>query len=202
MATLPFVVQPRRTPIIERIGDEDNGIIEVERRGYLTTGEKSFVQQVQQADNGSTEIVTLSRRVARKYSLGMDRAYNLVLTIIGGNAGDEGDTELIGEIEREFAEEMTNVVKGLASGQAKEELVFAACLIRYRVDENFDISAINSLHPDIVEGLAALYRDEERRSLEAFQPKDAEDQPKQSIEEIEKKSAKGVRSRLKSTTGD
>ena len=47
MAPLPFVVEPRRKPIVERVGNEESGVIEIERRGYLTTGEKTFVQQVQ-----------------------------------------------------------------------------------------------------------------------------------------------------------
>jgi hypothetical protein len=201
MANLPFVVKPRRTPLLERIGSEESGIIEIERRGYLTTGEKAFTQQVQQADNGSTEIVTLSRRVARRHGLGMDRAYKLVLAIIGGVDNDEADAELITQIETEFAEDLTSVVRGLASGQSKEELIFAACMLRYRVDEDFAVSEINSLHPDLIEGLAKLYRDEETRSLEAFDTKDKDDAPKQSVEEIEKKPARGIKSRSKTSTG-
>lgn len=72
MVSLPFVVQPKRKPITERIGSEDSGVIEVIRKGYLTSGEKAFVQQVQQYDNGTSDIVTLSRRIARKHGLTMD----------------------------------------------------------------------------------------------------------------------------------
>ena len=50
MGKLPFVVQPRLKAIKERIGSEDAGYIEIERRGYLTSGEKSFVQQIQQQE--------------------------------------------------------------------------------------------------------------------------------------------------------
>lgn len=202
MATLPFVVQPRRAPLLTKIGNEESGIIEVERRGYLTAGEKAFVQQVQQSDNGTTEIVTLSRRVARKYSLGMDRAYTLVLVIIGGGECEEADRELVSEIEKEFAEELTQVVKSLAVGQVKEELIFAACLMRYRVDSSFEVSDINTIHPDIISELAILYRDEDRRALEAFEKESTDKEPKQSIEEVEKKPTKGIRSHLKTTTGD
>ena len=135
MARLPFVVQPKRQPILEQIGSEESGLIEIERRGYLTAGEKSFVQQVQQFDNGTTEIITVSRRVAREYGLGMDKAYNLVLTIISGAAADAENAELVRKIEAEFAEDLTGVVKGLAAGQTREELVFAACLVQYRIDD-------------------------------------------------------------------
>jgi hypothetical protein len=200
MATLPFVVQPRRQPILERIGTEESGQIEVERRGYLTAGEKAFVQQVQQFDNGTTEIVTVSRRVARKHGLGMDKAYNLVLAIIS-NATTE-DQDLAGQIEEEFAEELTNVVKGLSAGQVREELVMAACLLKYRVNPDFEISEIATIHPDLISGLAELYRDEDKRSVEAFK-KDEEEAPSKpvSVEEAEKKPVKTTASRSKTSTG-
>jgi hypothetical protein len=201
MATLPFVVQPRRQPILERIGSEESGQIEVERRGYLTAGEKAFVQQVQQFDNGTTEIVTVSRRVARKYGLGMDKAYNLVLAIISNATTEE--EELVGQIEEEFAEDLTNVVKGLSAGQVREELVMAACLLKYRVNPDFDISEISTIHPDLISGLAVLYREEEARSIEAFS-KEKGDEPVKpvSVEEAEKKPAKTTVSRSKTSTGD
>lgn len=203
MAKLPFVVEPRRKPIVERVGTEESGIIEIERRGYLTTGEKAFFQQVQQYDGGTSEIVTVSRRIARKYSLGMDKAYNLAIAIISGvRDGTESDQELIGKIEDEFAEDLTAVVKGLAAGQVREDLVMAACLLKYRIDANFDIGDISAVHPDIIAGLATLYREEDRRSLEAF--KEDEETPTQptSVEEAEKKPAKTTKSPSKATTGD
>jgi hypothetical protein len=202
MATLPFVVQPRRQPILERIGSEESGQIEVERRGYLTAGEKAFVQQVQQSDNGTTEIVTVSRRVARKHGLGMDKAYNLVLAIIS-NSSTKDDDELAGKVEEEFAEDLTNVIKGLSASQVREELVMAACLLRYRVDTEYEISEIAKIHPDLITDLAKLYRDEEARSIEAFKTKEDEEakQPV-SVEEAEKKPVKTTASRSKTSTGD
>lgn len=204
MAKLPFVVEPRRKAIIEKIGNEECGIIEVERRGYLTTGEKAFVQQVQQFDNGTNEIVTVSRQIARAYSLSMDKAYNIVIAIISGLKENEQDNELHQKIEKDFAEELTAVVKGLASGQIREDLVMAACMLRYRVDASFNLEDINDIHPDIIDGLAKLYRDEDNRSLEAFKENDGEDAPvtSQSIEEAEKKQKTGTRSRSRTTTGD
>lgn len=203
MAKLPFVVEPRRKPIAERIGTEESGVIEIERRGYLTTGEKAFFQQVQQYDGGTSEIVTVSRRIARKYSLGMDKAYNLAVAIISGvrDSSDE-DQELIEEIENEFAEDLTAVVKGLAAGQVREDLVMAACLLKYRIDSDFDIGQISTIHPDIISGLAKLYREEDQRSIEAFKEgEEATEQPT-SIEEAEKKPVKTTKSPSKSTTGD
>lgn len=203
MANLPFVVQPRRQPIIELIGSEDSGKIEIKRLGYLTSGEKSFVQQVQQYDGGTSEIVTLSRRVARQCGTSMDKSYNLILAIISGNSGDEEDSEIIDRIEVEFAEELTGIVRGLSTTQLREDLVMAACLIKYRIDPDFEIADIAGIHPDLISDLAMLYRDEERRSIEAFIKAGGEEVIKQqSAEETEKKPNSNTKSRSKAITTD
>jgi hypothetical protein len=199
MVNLPFVVQPRRQPIVERVGSEESGIIEIERRGYLTSGEKSFVQQVQQTDGGTTELVTLSRRVARRHGLSMDKAYEIVLAIISNDLSSE--PELSAKVEEEFAQELTGAVQGLTATQAREELIMAACLLKYRVNSDFEIDSIVRIHPDIISGLAALYRDEERKSIEAFL-EDKEDQPVPSVEETEKKSGKTPKFRSTNITTD
>jgi hypothetical protein len=202
MIKLPFVVEPRRQPILEKVGTEESGMIEVERRGYLTTGEKSFVQQVQQMDSGSNEIITLSRQVARRYALGMDKAYMLVLQIISaGAAADDKEAALISEIEQEFAEELTMVVKGMATAQMREDLVLAACLLQYRVNGEFALSDISGIHPDLIAGLAQLYREEEARMVSAFQEEKEPEAKPVSIEEAEKKPSRTTGSRSKNTTG-
>lgn len=199
MVNLPFVVEPRRKPILERIGSEESGLIEVERRGYLTTGEKAFVQQVQQYDGGASEIIALSRKASRKYGLSLDKAYNLVVGVLA-NSGDH-DPELAAKLEEDFAEDLSAVMRNLTASQAKEELIMSACMLKYRVDPDFDISEISSIHPDIIAGLAKLYREEDARSLAAFSKDDEDKEPKVSVEEAEKKPARAERSPSKSTTG-
>jgi hypothetical protein len=202
MAKLPFVVEPRRKPIVERIGNEESGIIEIERLGYLTTGEKAFVQQVQQFDNGTTEIVTLSRRVARKYGMGMDKAYGLVIGIMSGQESNQtNDRDLADKVEEEFAVELTEVIKSLSNGQVREDMVMAACMVRYRLDPNYEISDISKLHPDLIAGLANLYREEEAKVLDAFKQEDDESS-EITIEEAEKKLVTGPKSRSKTSTTD
>jgi hypothetical protein len=132
----------------------------------------------------------------------MDRAYNLAIAIISGSTTAEADKELVGAIEDECADDLTRVVQGLATSQVREDLVMACCMLRYRVDPNFDIESINKQHPDLIAALAALYRDEDRRSIEAFkgdEPSSVEDQP--SVEEGEKKPTKVSKSRSTTTTG-
>ncbi len=201
MAILPFVVQPRRKPITELVGTEDSGQIEVERRGYLTTGEKGFVQQVQQYEDGTGEIITISRRISNRYKIPLDKAYSTVMSIVSGNSKYRQCTdEQLAEIEQDFTDELTSVVKGMAVAQSREELVMAACMLKYRVDPDFELSQMAEIHPDIISGLANLYRDEEAKVLEAFTKQDEEEKPL-SVEEIEKKPRKGARSPSKDTTG-
>lgn len=202
MAVLPFVVQPRRVPIKELIGSEESGQIEVERRGYLTTGEKSFVQQVQQYDNGTNEIIGASRRVSGRYKIPLDKAYKFVMMIVSGNhLTDEENSELLDGIEKDFAEDLTAIVRGMAVSQTREELVFAACMLKYRVNQDFEISEIADVHPDIIEGLAELYRQEDAKILDAFEKESKEENKEPTVEEIEKKPKKGARSPSTNTTG-
>lgn len=205
MVALPFVVQPRRQPIIERIGSEDSGILEVERRGYLTTGEKSFFQQVQQSDGSTSGLITLSRRVARQYGMGMDAAYQAVLGVISGSSSEDEEQEaLFRRIDDDFADDLTRAVSEMAAGQLREDMVMAVCIMKYRVNPDFETGDVVTLHPDLISGLAALYRDEEARSIEAFTAREMpEDEAVDtSVEVVEKKPVKAKPSRSTSTTGD
>ena len=178
--------------IKERIGSEDAGYIEIERRGYLTSGEKSFVQQIQQQDSGTLKLISLSRDIASKKGLPLDKAYEALIEAISGNA----KTKLISEIQNEFAEEIQVTLTGLANAKLKEALVHAVCLLIHRVDNTFDIHDIVEVHPDIIQGLSELYNDEENKSLEKLlKNKDANEANTTTknavdIEEIEKKQEK------------
>lgn len=197
MINLPFVVQPKRPTTKVSIGTEESGIIEVERRGYLTSGEKAFVQEVQQYEDSTAELVSLSRKLSRHYSISLDHAYKLALEVISGTTDDERAVE----IEEKFSAELAAVLKSLSSAKLREELVMAACLLRYRVDQNSQISDVMTLHPDLITGLAELYREEESKIIADFKPDD-EETKQPTIEEVEKKPTKASgRSPSKTTTG-
>lgn len=185
MAKLPFVVQPKLKPVIERIGTEESGIIEVERRGYLTGAEKTFVQQIQQQDGGTLELVALSRRIAKEKKLALDKAYNIIITILTG----EATGKLAAEIEADYAEEMQRAVNSIASSRAKEDLINATCLLIHRVDSNISIGDVVELHPDLIAGLSELFREEERKSIEKLTADQEEsgEAVEINVDEIEKK---------------
>lgn len=187
MARLPFVVEPRLKPIVERIGTEESGILEIQRRGYLTAGEKNFVQQVQQSDSSSGSVIGLARRVSRAHNLGLENSYSLIMSIISGSYSAED--ELANKIESEFAEDIQKVLSDLTSAQSRLELVQAASLIINRIDNEFKIEDVVKQHPDLIEGLATLYREEEAKSIEKLKTAETEDIAP-SVEEIEKKSTR------------
>lgn len=162
MANLPFVVQPRLAPIIERIGSDEAGYIEIERRGYLTAGEKAFVQQIQQQDNGTIQLINLSRRIAAERKLELDKAYQLLIDVISGR----GTTKAHEAISVEYAAELQQVLTELANARARETLVHASCLILNRIDANIGFEVIRELHPDIINGLDVLYTEEDNKSVE------------------------------------
>jgi hypothetical protein len=187
MVKLPFVVQPKRKPIIEKVGSEESGYIQIERRGYLTSGEKSFVQQAISSDDGTVRIINLARKIN---SSSLDEGYQDVLSILSGTHKE--DPRLKG-IEMEYFTEFTELLNSLSLMQSKEELITALCLLMYRVNPETDVNDVLTLHPDIIKGLAKLYKDEEMKSLEAFESKESQDEESQeeaSAESIEKKRSK------------
>lgn len=185
---LPFVVEPRRKPIIERIGSQDGGFIEIERRGYLSSGEKAFVQQAIGGDSSTIQIIGLARKIASKYSSTLEYAYADCVAILG--SAINGD-ERLRQIEAEYFDEFNEIMNALSSIQTKEKLISAICMLKYRVNADIDVNDVMDLHPDIIDGLADLYRDEDARSITRLM-EDSTNEPKgetggENIEELEKK---------------
>lgn len=177
MSKLPFVVQPRLAPIIDTVGSDESGKIQIERRGYLTVGEKNFVQQVQQSDNSTAKILALSRAIAKKKKVSMEKAYNAIVKTLSGEPSEIA-------LDEDYALDLEEIMTSLTNAKLKEDLVIAACMLVNRVSSDFDISTVAELHPDLLQGLVELYRDEERKCIDKLQTGD-EKEP--SVEELEKK---------------
>lgn len=181
MAKLPFVIEPRLKPIIEEIGSEESGKIQIERRGYLTSGEKAFFQQAKQSDSSTSSLINLARKVSRATGLDLTKAYEAVVRVISGSPKEEIDEK----IENDFAEDFSNLMRDLTNGQTHDEILMAICLIKYRIDASFELDEILSLHPDIITGLAGLYREEDAKSTERLT--EAGKSNEQGIEKVAKK---------------
>lgn|GEM_PF-1584441 len=184
MANLPFVVKPRLEPIIEEIGTPESGILLVERRGYLTAGERNTVQQYLQSDSSATIMIKLARDVARRYDVPLEKAYNGVSSAMAGTC--RANDELCLDITSDFAEELQDVMGQMLQVQARMEMVQALALITQRIDPDFETSEITELHPDIISQLSQLYQDEENKSVEKLEAMIGESE-KMTVEEIEKK---------------
>lgn len=184
MARLPFIVEPRLRPVIDRLGNEEIGIIEIERRGYLTVNERNFVQQVQRTDQGANHVITLSRKIATKYNISLERAYNLTIGCIGAPITE--DIDLKDKAEEEFAEEIATVIQNLGAMQAQSEVIEALCMLINRVNPDFDPgNDLKEVHPDLIAELSGLYRDELSKSTERLQ--ELREKQEGQVEAMEKK---------------
>ena len=61
MGKLPFVVAPKLKSKIETLGTEVSGKIEIERKGYLTVGEKGFME----CDSKFSQKACFSKMIAK-----------------------------------------------------------------------------------------------------------------------------------------
>lgn len=154
---LPFVVEPKREPVMHRIGNEESGVIEIERKGYLTVAEKSFMQQAQAGDMSVLSMHRLAGRIAKKAGLQQSEVI-----------AKFGSGELTDPIFEDFEEELVEVVGDMTSFDSRRRMLSAACLLMFRFDADWEISQTMELHPELIDGLYELYVLEDLRSLEGF----------------------------------
>lgn len=152
---LPFVVQPRLKPVVEQVGNENSGIIEIERKGYLTVGEKAMIQNSMQNTGGLAEVFVQARKI--------------------GSETDTPSSQVLEDISKEpqpeyltpYQNEISSIVNAMMLHEQKLRLTACIALIISRIDPNFDPT--EPLHPDIEEDLYRLYKEEEARSTEALE---------------------------------
>lgn len=187
MAKLPFIVEPRLKPIVEKVGSEESGIIEIERRGYLTAGEKAFYSNVAQSEDVSMSMMSLVRLASKKYKLDSKTTYQVVSGIITGEEGDQ-HSEIADQIKSEFSSEINTVIQLALSNSHRENLYKALCMLMYRVNAEIDADEVVGLHPDIIDQLVDLFNDEDSKSIERLQEAANEEVQEETINELEKKS--------------
>ena len=154
---LPFLVEPRREPILEKLGDEESGVIEMKRLGYLTVSEKAFMQQ---ANNNDTTVLEMHRLAAR---VGRERGVATADVIKAMSTGQFESDMFDG-----FEEELAAVVASMSSLEDRNKLIAVTGMILFRIDAEWGIDDTMALHPDLVDAIYELYLEEDRRSLSAF----------------------------------
>lgn len=152
---LPFVVTPRLQPIKELIGSDESGKIEIERRGYLNVAEKAFAQGAISGDDSIAMMHDLVNKIAKETKRPAQEIF--------GDLGKANKKYL-----DPYSEEIARVSRAMLSYQEKYRLVVSTALLSSRVNPAWEAGDTVELHPDIIDGLVALYEDEERRSIEAL----------------------------------
>lgn len=176
--SLPFVVQPRLAPVVEVIGNEFSGTIEIERRGYLTVSEKAWIQAFDQADDSQAKLFSVAAKIGSELSMDPREVFELIQKT-GGQ-----DARLAN-----FSGELMDAIQSVNASQERKGFVMATCLIQSRIDPKWEVEDTMSLHPDIVEGLSGLFQEEEAKSIDsllAAEVKDQEGKPPSDAPELGK----------------
>lgn len=161
MTKFPFVIGPKSEPKMERIGSEEAGYIEIIRRGYLTVGEQSTVQQTIASDNSAQRLLSLVRRCANAYGMDVEKAYKSVMAAMG--AGGEG--EHVEEITLQHGEELDEITAAMTASQSHQQMVKAYVMLSFRVSDEILFNELAELHPDLLLALVELYDAEESKSV-------------------------------------
>lgn len=167
--TLPFVVQPRLAPVVETIGNEYSGEIEIERRGYLSVAEKAWIQAFDDTDDSQGQLFAVAAHIGSELSMDPREVFELIQVSNGQ------DSRLA-----PYSGELLEVIKKVNFSEERKAFVMATCMINSRVDPKWQVEDTMTLHPDLVEGLSALYKDEERKSIDALiaaEKKEDDDSP-------------------------
>jgi len=183
MSKLPFVVAPKVNSRVETLGSDISGKIEVERKGFLTVGEKAFMSNVNSQDEVLQSVMKLSRSVASHYKLGQQDAYQQVVLAV------TEPEKCSHPIYDEFASEIAELASLMMSTEQKKQLMMAFCMLLYRVDNEITMNDVVDLHEDLVEALAQLFVDEETKSVERLISKEEQEEGPDDgdLGEIEKK---------------
>jgi hypothetical protein len=154
---LPFVVQPKYSPVVERIGTEESGIIEVERRGYLTVQEKAIMQGAMEGDTTLTDLFMLCREIAQKEGLEAEQVFNDM------TAASQP------EYFEKYAQQISASMTKLGDYNQRQRMVAATALLMTRLDSEWDASDTVALHPDLIDALYQLFNEEDKKSTEALE---------------------------------
>ena len=153
---LPFVVQPRFAPIPTDVGTEDSGVIQINRFGYLTVAEKTIVDQAATQISDQGELVSAVRSIAA--------AEKTTMTDIFEKLQSPDDHSLL----EKYAAEIASASSSAQSQEGKMKVITATALLICRVDTEWTIEESMQLHPDLLDGLYELYKEEDARSVDAF----------------------------------
>jgi hypothetical protein len=170
-SNLPFIVQPRREPIIEVLGTEESGQIEMKRLGYLTVAEKMYVQSTVTADGSVAALHRLAARISNETEVPVQQ-------VLQDFAEDRAYL-------KPYSLEISEALTMMMSYQEKLRIVSVAALLTLRVNDQITIEDVMDLHPDLMDAIYLLYLEEEEKSIAAFEKRE-EDEAAQTAEQVGK----------------
>lgn len=168
MAKLPFVVAPRMQSKIVQIGNEEIGIVEIEKRGHLSVSEKSFVDSVMQSTDGVSGLVRLASEIGRKRKIGTEKAYTLLIGIIDGSGTGAPSTAIAEEYSREIAE----IQSMMAESLQRKAIAATTVLIRNRINTEWTVEDTMALQPELLTEFTKFYDEEEAKLFDDDKEKD------------------------------
>lgn len=174
MAKLPFVVAPKLQSKIVKIGNEEVGVVEIEKRGYLSVAEKSFVDSVMQSSDGVAGLVRIASVIGRKRKISTEKAYTLLIGVIDGS----GKPSINAEISEEYGEEIAKIQSQMADSLQRKAIAATTILIQTRINADWTIEDTMELRLELLGEFAAFYDSEEA----GISP-DSEDKDKDPLEE-------------------
>lgn len=159
MAVLPFVVQPKKNTEIVRLGNEQVGVIEIERKGYLSVAEKTFVDNVMQGSDGVSGLVHLANKVSREQKTTPEKAYLAITEVMSGVS--VGKLESI--ISTEYSEEIAEVSTKMTDAIQRRSIAATTILIQTRINHEWTVADTLTLDPELLTDFTMLYDREEQR---------------------------------------
>jgi len=159
MTKLPFVVAPKSKTKIVQVGNEEVGLLEIEKRGYLTVAEKSFVDSVMQNSDGIASLVRLASVIGRKRKISTEKAYSLLISVIDGT----GSTGACNAIADEYGAEIAEIQSQMAESIQRKLIAVTTILIQTRINSEWTIEDTMQLQPGLLEEFGRFYDSEEQK---------------------------------------
>lgn len=160
MTKLPFVVAPKSQSKLVKVGNEEVGIIEIQKKGYLTVAEKSFVDSVMQNSDGIAALVRLAGTIGRKRKIPTEKAYAMLIGVIDGS----GSGAAFNAIADEHGNEISVIQAQMAESVQRKAIAATTILIQTRINPEWTVEDTMTLQPEMLAEFVRFYDSEELKA--------------------------------------
>lgn len=160
MANLPFVVAPKIQKKKVKLGNEEVGIVEIEKRGYLSVAEKSFVDAVTQGGDGVSNIVKLANKISRSKKITVEKAYNFIIKVLSNDI-TSGVCE---DIAAEYSDQISEIQTQMVDSMSRKAIAATTVLVQSRINPEWSIEDTMKLQPEMLQFFLQFYDSEEQKT--------------------------------------